>query len=386
MNWKYPVTLAFFLGLLLTACKKESNTPNAASLKFVTAKQGDTLVLTGNNFNKDATVTLNGVEVTIVNATATELTIVIPDNATSGNVTVTVNGKVMEIGALTIVPLTLYCVKHDLYDTRNEKYQVIAINPEDGSGSELLDVTNINEFAYLNSLKYLPVTNELVGFNYGNHKLLKLNVATKQTTVLALTTGYDITYSNLILDKYGNLYAIRNGKTLIKIDPVTGKQTDVLLVEDDWGHLVYFSSSNEMIGLTNSNKSLLKVDLTTKDVSKIELISGDLVFYRELVAAGSELYGLKYDANKNIYKEYLVKIDPATGAQTIIKTLQDEEFFQSSWVYVQQRKAIYALHNGVDAHFWDIGICWYNIQNQKFTAASPFTTLHDIFYYDLTSN
>ena len=383
MNWKYPFTLAVFLGLLLSACKKESNPPNAASLKFATAKQGDTLILTGNNFSKEATtVTLNGQEVAVVKVTPTEITIVIPDNATSGNVTVTVGNQAMEIGALTIAPLTFYCLKHDLNDYRNEKYQIMTINPEDGSASVLLDITSMDEFRYIHNLKYLPTTNEVVGLSYGNYKLLKINATTKQTTVLPLSDSY-VFYGDLTVDKYGTLYSVKDGNaqdTLVKIDPVTGKQT-VVLSSGNWERLVYISSNNEMVSIDNSGRTLTRTNLTKKEViSKIELTNSNSIYYGELVPIGSEIYSLKDDySDKNNEIQSLVNIDPVTGTQTVIKTLQPDEFYQRSWVYVPQRKAIYSLHKGID-------LFRYNIDTQKFTASAPFTTLPDVGYSNLASN
>src|SRR5690349_3447033 len=113
-------SLALFVGALLffSACKKDSDKtyepPVTEPLTVAAAKPGDTLIIKGSNFSTTAaenTVEFNGVAGTVVTASATEIKVIIPANATSGSVTVTVHGNKTEVGSMVITPFTLYCIK-----------------------------------------------------------------------------------------------------------------------------------------------------------------------------------------------------------------------------------------------------------------------------------
>src|SRR5688572_12636503 len=117
-----PKLLLIFISAisLLTACKKDADAPPQPDppvtepLTIAAAKPGDTLFIKGENFSDviaNNTVKVNGVAATVVVASATELKVIIPANATSGTVTVTVNGKTTEVGSIIIAPFTLYAYK-----------------------------------------------------------------------------------------------------------------------------------------------------------------------------------------------------------------------------------------------------------------------------------
>ncbi|MEO7988769.1 MAG: IPT/TIG domain-containing protein [Chryseolinea sp.] len=84
---------------LLTNCSKDdevSPSPSITSFTPTSGVVGATVVISGTNFSTtfdNKTVRFNGTMATVVNASATQLTVSVPAGATTGTITVTVNGN-----------------------------------------------------------------------------------------------------------------------------------------------------------------------------------------------------------------------------------------------------------------------------------------------------
>jgi IPT/TIG domain len=95
----------FFLLLIVEGCKKSDDptptpapaaAPSISSFSPLSDTTGGTITITGANFSPDAAsdiVKINGVAVTVISATNTQITIKIPTGVSTGNITVTVNGQ-----------------------------------------------------------------------------------------------------------------------------------------------------------------------------------------------------------------------------------------------------------------------------------------------------
>ncbi len=123
--------------------------------------------------------------------------------------------------------------------------QLVSINPE--NGKETL-IATINETGdKVEDAVYLPATNEIIGRDEFGAKLIKVNVTTKQVSAVTLTTSDYIGYNEMVVDKSGNLYAIKHDftdqnhyiQTLVKLDPQTGAATAIKGFESysEWGSL-----------------------------------------------------------------------------------------------------------------------------------------------------
>lgn len=102
-TYYYQVTAANAAGESIGSAEVSATTaaaaaapPALASFTPGTGAPGASVTLTGSNFSSTAvnnTVSFNGVPATVSNATATQLTVMVPPTASSGNITVLVNGQ-----------------------------------------------------------------------------------------------------------------------------------------------------------------------------------------------------------------------------------------------------------------------------------------------------
>lgn len=345
--------LAVIIGglLVFSACKKDSDSnagpaPVVEPVTVAAAKPNDTLTLKGQNFSAAASgnkVKVGDVEATVVSASATEIKILIPAISTPGTytITVTVNGKTTEVGTIVIAPLTYYAIK-GVFSTGSE-YQVITINPQDGSESLLAGVGQDR----INDVVYYPVTNEIMGVNDDGSKLVKVNVATKQVTSVSLPSSATSGTAQLVIDKNYNLYGIKydwtnqiQTQSLVKIDPATGNATAVKTFEedDDWYEPVYVSATNEIVGIMNDGKRLFRLNLTTKDTAGVVLPGSTTADFRELIVDDkSNVYGYKGHYSGDASDEAkLVKLNVTTGQETLVKDLPVDEKFHDKIIFVPQ--------------------------------------------------
>jgi hypothetical protein len=389
-----PLAILFGALLIFSACKKESDPthepPVTEPLTTAAVKPGDTLVIKGQNFSTtltDNVVSFNGVAGTVVSVTATEIIVVVPAAATSGDVTVTVHGHTTKVGTLVVAPLTLYCIKNNFAGNTAVR-TLVALDPATGSET-VVEILNNYDNSKILDIEYLAATNEVVGVNEDGSKLLKVDLTTKQTTALALATGSNNGVSELVLDNSGNLYGIKHNwsdpnhytQSLVKIDPKTGYSTIVKTIEynGDWESLVYLPASNTVAGLTNVGTRLLKVSLTTKDTSSVGLPGSNLADYRELVVVnGTDLYGYKgnYSDPSNAIAD-LTKINVSTGEETLVSHLSTYGKIHDHLVYLSQRKEI--------ATIWEqTGLFKFNVPTLAKSIIS--LTTQGITYGPITSN
>jgi hypothetical protein len=395
-------SLALFVGALLffSACKKDadnsSEPPVTEPLSVAAAKPGDTIVVKGTNFSKVASenvVKFNGVEATVVTASDTELKIVVPANATSGAVIVTVHGNTVEVGSIVIAPLTFYVIKGDFRSGAVHVHQLITMDPETGKESLVLPITGLgSSSSKLEDVIYLRSTNEMVGVIEQGTQLMRINVATKQITKKVLTTSTTIDYYYLVTDNQNNLYAVKRDKTdqnhlvqsLVKIDPQTGSTTVIKTFEhnEDWEELKYITASNEIVGLIDEGAKLFKVNLTTKDASFVNLpVSGNLSYDELVVDNKSNLYGIKTDGNMGGANEYVsqfLKVDAATGKETLLTALPTDGKFHSRLLFVPQRNEFISFYNQIE--LFRINATTYAI------ARKPLGTVYDGLTYDYFSS
>lgn len=391
-----PKLLLIFISVisLLTACKKDADAPPQPDppvtepLTVAAVKPGDTLFIKGENFSDviaNNTVKVNGVAATVVVASATELKVIIPANATSGTVTVTVNGKTTEVGSIIIAPFTLYAYKRNYDDPDNTIAQVVSIDP--ATGSETL-VVNLNNYE-MGDMVYLPSTHELVGINFDT-ALTKINLTTKQITTVVLGPQQNIDFQELVVDKYNNLYAVKRDwsdeehykHSLVKIDPATGTYTSVKTFEYNpyWERLVYLPATHEVVGLANTSRGIFRLNLDTKDTSTVELTGVMSIEYRELAVDNqSNLYSYKGNyADPDNYIGVIVKLNLANGQETTYATITDYGKFHDNFIFIPHRNELVSIWDQTGLYRLNIGTKEDNI--------IPVTTAPNTTYNEITSN
>jgi len=364
-----PLAILFGALVIFAACKKDSDTiyekPIVDPLTLSASKPGDTMIIRGTNFSEVAVennVKFNGVDGTVASATVVsntggviviELKVVIPATATTGKVTVTVHGNTVEVGAIVIAPLTFYVIKGNFQN--GAVYQLITMNPQDGSES-LVATLGQTADSRINDVVYLPATNEIMGVNDDGNTLVKINVTTKQITTADLGGNANIKFGQLVVDRRNNLYAVKVNKTnpdhtlqsLVKFDPVTGIPTTIKTFElHDWEALIYVPASNDVVGVTNDGTRLFKFNLATSDTSSVSLPGSSNAEYRELIVDyRSNLYAYKgrYPGNGSDIGQ-LVKVNAATGQETLLYNLPTDGKFHDKIIYVPQRNEFIGTWN-----------------------------------------
>ncbi|MBO9563845.1 MAG: IPT/TIG domain-containing protein [Niastella sp.] len=388
--------LIFLISLsLFAACKKDEAgppppPPTTEPLAIAAAKPGDTLFIKGENFSEviaNNTVKINGVTATVVVASNTELKVLIPANATSGEITVTVNNQTIEVGSIIIAPFRLYAVKNN-YQNVDAIRQVISIDPANGSETVITTLDDPQDYK-MEDMVYVPATNELIGVNMGRG-LLKIDVATKQKTRISLTVDPNIDFGQLVVDKYGNFYAVKRDFTdlshykhaLVKIDPKTGTYMAIKTFEYNpyWESLVYLAATNEVVGLGNTSQALFKLNLTTKDTVSVKLQGAPDIEYRELVIDNqSNLYSYKGNySDPNNYIGQIVKLNPATGQETLVSTLTEYGKLHDNLIFVPQRNELTGIWDQTGLYRLNLGT--------KTSSILPLTTQQSITYNEITSN
>jgi hypothetical protein len=394
MYLKNQNLLVLFLSalLLFAACKKDSDSPATEPpatepLSVAAAKPGDTIIIKGQNFNEAAgknTVKFNGIEATVVSATATEIKVVIPANATSGAITVTVNGKTAEVGTLTIAPLTLYTIKES--DSISVPKRLVAIDPANGKETEIATLTDFPLWSQ-SRIQYIAATNEIVRYNDSGTLLLKINVTTKAQSSVMLSGDPKKRYEQLVTDKSGALYGIQdiyngntNETTLVKIDPKTGSVSTIKSIGYYWRSLAYVPARNEIAGIINGRK-LFRLNLTTKDTSSAQLtLDLNYVTFSGLIVDNqSNLIAYRSNfANPNNYHAELVQINPITGEQTLVTNLSEYNPFYGTLTFLPERNEIAGIWNASSLYRFNV--------STKATSMLPVNTVKDIYYSGMTHN
>lgn len=387
-------SLALFVGALLffAACKKDSDKtyepPVTEPLTAAAAKPGDTLIIKGSNFSTTATentVEFNGVAGTVVSASATEIKVIIPANATSGSVTVTVHGNKTEVGSLVISQFTLYCIK-GIFSGNTSLWQLVSINPE--NGAEALVVT-INETGdKVEDAVYWPATNEIIGRDEDGKNLIAINVTTKKVTKVPVASG-NIGFHDMVVDKNNNLYAIKLNYTdpnhsiqsLVKFDAKTGVPATIKTFEfnDDLESMVYVPANNEIVGLAGEGTKLFKFNLTTKDTSTVGLANTNVVEYRELFTDDQgNLYGYKANySDPSNYVAQVQKLNPANGQQSLVSDLKVNKFHDNV-IYNPKLKEIVSVSDQISLYRLNI--------NTKAATSITLAGANNAIYNTLISN
>ncbi|HEU5290830.1 MAG TPA: IPT/TIG domain-containing protein [Cyclobacteriaceae bacterium] len=98
----HPKAFIVCFALILSSCSDDVETPKVVTITEFSPSigiVGETVIVTGTNFSttaSDNVVKFNGATATVTEATATQLTLTVPADATSGKITVTTNGNTIE--------------------------------------------------------------------------------------------------------------------------------------------------------------------------------------------------------------------------------------------------------------------------------------------------
>lgn len=184
---------------------------------------------------------------------------------------------------------------------------------------------------------------------------IKVIVPAKATTGIVTVTvnGVKTEVGSLVIVPYtlfcikGNFQQTPSLRQLIALNPENGAETLVTTINqtgDKVEDAIYLPATNEVIGRDEDGANLIKINITTKQVTKVPLSASATSGFIELVVdKNNALYAVKVDfSNQNHIKQTLVKLDPKTGAATTIKGFELNEEWESL-VYLPANNEVVGL-------------------------------------------
>ena len=157
------------------------------------------------------------------------------------------------------------------YDLNNRK--IVKLDLQTGKEIETIAEVGRN---YLNHIQFLPKMNEIIGLQseYNSetsenvYTFFRLNLVTKEIIIKPCNRYEDFIVAN------DDLYAYVSYNKIVKLNIQTGEELETIaeIGRDYLAHIQFSKSTNEIIGLqTGTEKNLFKLNLKTKQVSKIPI-------------------------------------------------------------------------------------------------------------------
>jgi len=193
--------------------------------------------------------------------------------------------------------LTLNSLGQLIYTVPNEG-AVNLYDPKTGANSTL--TTGI---LYARDLAIEPGGQSLLIAKYVSPpEIVRYNFATQTTTVLVSKTAKLGTCDGIAYDPYGNLYAVANHNTIVRIDPVSGAILATLLLEPhngvNGGDGLTYDSYTGSLWATHDGK-VLGTGLIQIPVSASGFTAGNFTFYP--LPGIVNVDGIKSDGKGNLY-------------------------------------------------------------------------------------
>ncbi|HEY8894903.1 MAG TPA: IPT/TIG domain-containing protein [Niastella sp.] len=233
-----------------------------------------------------------------------------------------------------------------------EPLTVAAAKPGD---TVIIKGSNFSEFDNENNVEFNGVGGSIEAATATEIKVI---VPAKATTGLVTVTvnGVKTEVGTLIIVPYtlfcikGNFQQTPSLRQLIALNPETGAETLVATINqtgDKVEDAIYLPATNEVIGRDYYAENLIKINVTTKQVTKVPLPATATTGFIELVVdKNSELYAVKLNvANQNHIMQTLVKLNPKTGAATDIKSFELNDEWESL-VYLPENNEVVGLTAG----------------------------------------
>ena len=183
-------------------------------------------------------------------------------------------------------------------------------------------------------------------------KILIPAISTPGTYTITVTINGKTTEVGSIVIAPLTFYAIKgnfeNGSEyqLVNVSPYNGSESLVAsLGPDRINGVIYFPATNEIMGVNDDGSKLLRVNVTTKQITTKTLPSSATSGTAQLVVDNNNnLYAIKYDWSVQMQTQTLMKIDPATGTGTAIKTFTEDDDWVEP-VYVPATNEIVGIMN-----------------------------------------
>jgi hypothetical protein len=230
-----------------------------------------------------------------------------------------------------------------------EPITVAAAKPND---TLTLKGQNFSSAVTGNKVKIGDVEATVVSANASEIKIVIPAISTPGTYTITVTVNGKTTEVGSIVIAPLTYYMIKGIFTndseyqLVTVNTQTGTELVVAsLGKDRINNVIYYPATNEIMGVNDSGSVLVRVNVTTKQVTTKRLPSGITSGTAQLVVdKNNNLYGITYDWSGQMQTQSLVKIDPATGNTTTIKKFtEDDDWYET--IYVPATNDIVGLIN-----------------------------------------
>jgi hypothetical protein len=231
----------------------------------------------------------------------------------------------------------------------SEPLTVVAAKPGD---TLVIKGSNFSEFDNENNVEFNGVGGTIT---HATATEIKVLVPAKATTgtVTVTVNGNKIEVGSLIIAPLtlycikGNFQTSPSTRQLVAINPDNGNETLVATINSTGEKVedaIYLPATNEVIGRDEDGANLIKINVTTKQVTKVPLAATATSGFGELVVdKNNVLYAVKIDVtNPNHATRTLVKLDPKTGAATTVKGFEFNDDWESL-VYLPANNEVVGL-------------------------------------------
>lgn len=233
-----------------------------------------------------------------------------------------------------------------------EPLTVAAAKPGD---TLIIKGSNFSEFDNENNVEFNGVGGTIESATATEIKVI---VPAKATTGVVTVTvnGVKKEVGTLVIVPYtlfcikGNFQQTPSLRQLVALNPENGTETLVATLNETGDKVedaIYLPATNEVIGRDYFAENLIKINITTKQVTKVPLPATATTGFIELVVdKNSVLYAVKLNvSNQNHIMQTLVKLDPKTGAATDIKSFELNDEWESL-VYLPANNEVVGLTAG----------------------------------------
>src|SRR6516162_7277611 len=215
VGWVQIIWLSLLVLVFIDSCKKDSSnvatTPpkiTVATVKPLTGRQGDTIIIIGTNFNQNPaldTVKFNGITAQVLKAEADTLYVIIPAGNCSG--VVSVNGITAQGPVFTVTPPVL---------------RLTSIKPTSGKQGDTIIITgaNFNLTPELNAVKF----NGILG------QVIKANLDTLFVIVPKGNCTGVVTVNGISAPGFVFTLIQSSALSITTVTPFWGKQGDTILI------------------------------------------------------------------------------------------------------------------------------------------------------------
>lgn len=326
-------TISLLLFIMIISCSKNKIINESERLPLPTnitfssqaIEVGDTLTINGNGFFEDEDYIVRFSEnivgdISEINSNL--LSVVIPENAMTGNVTLTLGNTTEIIGNIEILPVITSSNLYIFHDSENKLAKI------DLTSGSLTYIGNDIEYgSNTRGAVHHSVNNEYIGFenDFISPNLVRISVIDGSVITTDIPNSFLVNgadFSDLVIDDNNEIYIFHDSVNKLAKINITDGNLSYIGENINYGAntrgAIYHSANNEYIGFLNdtASPSLIRINVNNGNVTNTNIPSSFLGngadFSDLIINDNDEVYIFHDSVNK------LAKIDLTSGNLTYI--------------------------------------------------------------------